>query len=145
MGGDINVVGLGWEEARAWGASCAVPLSWIRGSAVWIPSSSSTLTLPSLIARILPLRASLGSPFPRNILSLLLSLSLSLPLGRSLPATSTSVATTLPPSPVAAPPFAHQNPRSSASCHRLSIHLPFQLQASIPSSFLFLSFQGVGT
>ena len=30
-----------------------VPLSWIRGSTVWILSSSSSLTLPSLLAWIL--------------------------------------------------------------------------------------------
>ena len=42
-----------------------VPLNWICGSAVWILYSSSSLTRPSVPARILPLCVFLGF-FPRN-------------------------------------------------------------------------------
>ena len=127
-----------------------VPLSWICGSAVWILYSSSFLTLPSLLARIFPLCASLGffpPCFPRNLLSLSgRSLPVPIPFQLQRPFLLPFYATwpSLPPFPVASPPFTHQNPGSSAFFRRLSIYLPSQLEAQ-HLCCLFLPFQGVGT
>jgi hypothetical protein len=140
-----------------------VPLSWIRGSEVCILSSFSSLILPSLLARVLRLRASLGffpPCFSRNLFSWnLISIpplgsfrscqfhSLPLQLHRPFLLSFYATCAMWPsrPPPVASPPFADQNPRSSAFCRRLLINLPSQLEASIASSSFFLSFHGVST
>ena len=128
-----------------------VPLSWICGSAVWILYSSSSLTLPSLLARILPLCSSLGfflPCFPRIILyrsGRFLPVPIPFQLQRPIFLPSYATWPSLPPFPVASPPFTRRNHGSSAFFRRLLIHLPSQLNAPAPLSFLFLHFQGVGT
>ena len=75
MGREINFsMGLGWPRTRGrcirdWGwGECfvlgGVLLSWTWGSAVWILYCSSVLTIFSLLARTLPLHASLDKLFP---------------------------------------------------------------------------------